>query len=472
MRSIVRLHTSMRLVTIALPLTVGLASACAPAGASDGNDDETSTSRRGNSQNSTALNGDDGGLAGALALAIDISQTSTSGLSSGGFMAVQFHVAFSSIMRGAAVFAGGPRDCAGGSVVSALTTCTANSKTLSAAAFVDETKSAAAAGDIDPVSGLANQNVFVFGGADDRTVYPTVMDATRDYYAALVTSGKVTYENRRAGTAHTMPTQSYGGGCDSTSAPYVGKCGYDGAGRALEAIYGPLNAPVDAAQLGGTFVKVAQTAGTLSGSSHSMANEGYAYVPASCAAGETCRIHVAFHGCKQFAGTVGDAFYKHAGYNEWADSNHLVILYPQTVALQNGNPNGCWDWWGYDSANYAKKSGPQMAIVRAMVDRLANGIPASATPAGSADAGAANSDGAIPEDAGAAPGKDGDDASSSSSECVLSANTDHVSAGRAYQSFGFVYAKGSNEPVGYYSPLVETSLQRTAAGYELVASCP
>ena len=42
---------------------------------------------------------------------IDLTSTSVSGLSSGGFMAVQFHVAFSSIMKGAAVFAGGPYMC-------------------------------------------------------------------------------------------------------------------------------------------------------------------------------------------------------------------------------------------------------------------------------------------------------------------------------------------------------------------------
>ena len=37
-----------------------------------------------------------------------------------------------------------------------------------------------------------------------------------------------------------------------------------------------------------------------------MATTGFAYVPAACEAGG-CRVHVAFHGCKQTEALVGDA---------------------------------------------------------------------------------------------------------------------------------------------------------------------
>src|SRR6476646_7330373 len=43
---------------------------------------------------------------------VDITQTSVSGVSSGGAMAVQMHVAHSSIMRGVGVIAGVTYDCA------------------------------------------------------------------------------------------------------------------------------------------------------------------------------------------------------------------------------------------------------------------------------------------------------------------------------------------------------------------------
>src|SRR5579862_7409382 len=53
------------------------------------------------------------------ALTIDLAQTSVSGLSSGAFMAVQFGVAFSSIVVGIGVFAGGPFGCSQGSATTA-----------------------------------------------------------------------------------------------------------------------------------------------------------------------------------------------------------------------------------------------------------------------------------------------------------------------------------------------------------------
>lgn len=51
---------------------------------------------------------------------IDIQQTSVSGVSSGAAMAVQMHVAHSSIMRGVGVIAGVAYDCADSSLPSAM----------------------------------------------------------------------------------------------------------------------------------------------------------------------------------------------------------------------------------------------------------------------------------------------------------------------------------------------------------------
>ena len=107
----------------------------------------------------------------------------------------------------------------------------------------------------------------------------------------------------------------------------------------------------------------------------------YAFVPASCRSGG-CRIHVAFHGCRQNAGEIGRRFVDGAGYNGWAASNRIVVLYPQTVrryGLAVGswrwllNPKGCWDWWGYTGANYHTRDGAQMRAVRAMIEAL--GLP-------------------------------------------------------------------------------------------------
>ena len=54
---------------------------------------------------------------------IDINETSVSGLSSGGYMAVQFHVAYSSLVKGAGIIAGGPYFCAQDSQDTATNVC-------------------------------------------------------------------------------------------------------------------------------------------------------------------------------------------------------------------------------------------------------------------------------------------------------------------------------------------------------------
>ena len=73
--------------------------------------------------------------------------------------------------------------------------------------------------------------------------------------------------------------------------------------------------------------------------------------------------------------TFGTTFVRNAGYNKWADTNNIIVLYPQAIASSPLgfalNPNGCWDWWGYDDANCAIRSGRQMAAVKAMVNRIA-----------------------------------------------------------------------------------------------------
>jgi hypothetical protein len=63
------------------------------------------------------------------------------------------------------------------------------------------------------------------------------------------------------------------------------------------------------------------------------------------------------------------------GYNRWADANNIIVLYAQ-IAASLMNPKGCWDWFAYDSADYAVKKGPQMAAVKAILDRIAGRLEA------------------------------------------------------------------------------------------------
>ena len=78
-----------------------------------------------------------------------------------------------------------------------------------------------------------------------------------------------------------------------------------------------------------------------------------------------------FHGCQQGASFVGDAFVRRGGYLEVAEANRIVLLFPQVeTSFQPLNPNGCWDWWGYEGEDYATRGGPQVRAVRAMIADL------------------------------------------------------------------------------------------------------
>jgi hypothetical protein len=349
-----------------------------------------------------------------------------------------------------------------------------SSSAPSIAPYVAITKQYAASGAIDDPSNLAAQKVFLFTGADDHTVNPPVMDALNSYYGNYMSAGSIEYVNRRPSTSHTMPTVSYGTTCDQSMSPYIGSCGYDGAGLALAQIYGAL-APA-ATTLSGTIVPISQAQFVSNPSSHSLADTAYAYLPASCANGESCRVHVAFHGCLQSAASVGSDFYEHAGYNEWADTNHIIVLYPQT---SNGGSNfeGCWDWYGYDSSTYATKTGPQMAMVRAMIDFLVKGGPlatGTSTGAGTGTGSGTGTGATTSFDAGAFGFPSFDAAAGFPTQtCFTDTNTDHVLFGRAHVSGSSVLANGSNDNLGADSATIFTSLKETSTGvYVMKSSCP
>ena len=196
--------------------------------------------------------------------------------------------------------------------------------------------------------------------------------------------------------------------------------------------------------------------------------------------------------------------------------------------------NSCWDWWGYDSAKYAKKAGPQMAAIKAMVDQVSAGTPpppASTLPAptGVATSNAsassmtssmtiswnavtgaasynvyrnANKTNALPvtatsfKDTGLAAATqyswsvkavDSNSAEGAASAlvtgttsatppptatCSSASNYAHTLAGRAYVFAGFTYAKGSNQSMGLWNIFSFTTLKMTGANYYVIGTCP
>jgi len=333
------------------------------------------------------------------ALNIDIQQTSVSGISSGGFMSVQFQVAHSSIIKGAGIVAGGPYNCSQNDVVKATTKCSCTGEPTLAcevtptsaqvSALVDDTKASFAGGLIDDPANLSRQRIISLAGGKDPLVPAPVTRQLADYYAKLAVPAAnysaVTLEN----AGHTLPTKAYGSACAVTDAPYLGKCGFDSAQAILSWIYGPLKAPVKRAR--GKFIEIDQTPfipqdGAFSFLWHSgMDQSGWLYVPDNCAKGAACRLHIALHGCKQGQSYLplkpppggglynGTTFVKNAGYDRVAANNNIVVLFPQAVSIPAVNPNGCWDWWGYTDQHYADRQGVQIRALRGMVDRLSSG---------------------------------------------------------------------------------------------------
>ena len=57
------------------------------------------------------------------------------------------------------------------------------------------------------------------------------------------------------------------------------------------------------------------------------------------------------------------------GYNDYAVSNDLIMLYPQSK-YSFDNTWGCHDTWGITGDDFATKNGVQPSAIMAMVDRL------------------------------------------------------------------------------------------------------
>lgn len=306
--------------------------------------------------------------------AIDPSKVFVAGISSGGFFGVQMHVAHSSTFKGAAIYAGGVYYCAQDSVSIALAACGGEglyqSMLAPSESYLDQQS---ATGTIDPASNLRGQPVYLWSGTQDTIVNPQAMndlDSEYAHYGANV----VRYDNAYpAGHGWESPDGELA--CGTQATPYMIRCNngstaYDSEQTWLTAFYGTLK-PRNNGTLGGTLINFDQTA-FGAGASNSMDTNGWVFVPKTCASGQSCGLLVAFHGCQQTQPDIGTKFITESGIDEWADRNGIVVLYPYAVRSQTVpyNPQGCWDWWGYDDANYSLRSGTQISIVYKMVQRL------------------------------------------------------------------------------------------------------
>ncbi len=298
-------------------------------------------------------------------LSLDPNQISVSGVSAGAMMAVQMNVIYSSWIHGMGSIAGGIFGCANGDSSRALSVCMKSPEQINVQDYVSKIATASKNGKIDPLENLKNSRIFIFAGSNDTVILPQASNKLLSMYQALVPANQIGIR-AKIPSGHGMPTLNYGNSCNQEGAPWLNNCGYDAAGETLNQLYGKLNPRVPMIK---SNLK-AFSQGEFGASGASMGADGYIYTPAVCTAGNVrCRLHIAFHGCQQSPQYVRDAYIAHAGYNEWAESNAIVVLYP-TASFAIGNPNACWDWWGYTGSDYLTNTGKQNVIIKAMVGRL------------------------------------------------------------------------------------------------------
>lgn len=311
------------------------------------------------------------------ALVIDTASISVMGVSAGGYMATQLAVAWPTRFSGLAVFAAGPWGCAQGSLSRALNQC------MNTRLDLPELETLAARharyqadGRVGAADALAEQRVYLWHGGNDDVVNPRLGDLLAEQYRHWLANPEAQLKvERTPHAAHGWPVSADDGvavGCSDGGSPHLLGCGLDGAGQALQWLYGErMQTPAgDDGQ--GTLMTFDQDAFY---SGRRLAEAGYLFVPDACAEGASCALSVALHGCGMSAEQIGETFVRHSGLNSWAVENRLVVLYPQ-VEPSLPNPKACWDWWGYDESSWQRdphhdsRQGQQVQAIKAMVDQL------------------------------------------------------------------------------------------------------
>ena len=298
-----------------------------------------------------------------------------SGLSSGGYMAGQFHLAHSKYIKSVGIFSAGPYYCSRGEVSRALEDCTIKPENLNIDYLIEKAVEFQNLDLIDSLKNIFNQNVFIFSGLLDTRVFPEVSQKLKQFY--LLLNANVNYleiEN----SEHAFPTDIQGNNpCSYRGSPFINYCNQNGA---LSCINHLLPNKLNVENSNKTYnednlIKIDQS--KYFNEEISMNDVAYVYVPDSCKS-KVCDLHVAFHGCRQTLQHIEKEYMIKTGYLDIAEKFDLVILFPQAKISEKSpiNPLGCWDYWGYNEEEiivdklYATKKGKQISAIWRMINDL------------------------------------------------------------------------------------------------------
>ena len=248
---------------------------------------------------------------------VDAKKVSISGISSGAFMANQFHIAHSALIMGAGMVAGGLYACAvdgieGDHLRVLVTLATGPCMSWPGGlqrfeVYQARVKEFARRGWIDPVKGLEGDRVYLFTGRSDKVVNPETVHRAAQVYLSLAGANedlKLVGVDRLPGkgAGHSWVTVDYGGACDANTDPYIDACGYDQAEDILRHIYGELKPR--SLSLSGRFIAFSAgrvRAAVARRSRTAWPRPAMLYVPKACEPGggdAKCALHVALHGCQ------------------------------------------------------------------------------------------------------------------------------------------------------------------------------
>eukprot|EP00035_Acanthoeca_spectabilis_P016668 m.345500 g.345500 ORF g.345500 m.345500 type:complete len:263 (-) comp16558_c0_seq5:2409-3197(-) len=228
-----------RIAVLLVVLTECATDALVPHGADVGHD----STQASHNVESIVLNSAALSLPKLPCLNVNQSTITISGISSGAAFAVQMSVAYSSLIEGAAIFAGKPWQCerltnpawVGGETSS---TCNVHPDQIRVDVLLKAAHAAEAANQIDPLSGLTKSRYFVYRGIDDP-IYREVgtvsaLNITADFYAHFTGPAAVNRVIDVIPSGHGVPTLNYGVPCADTGSPYLNNCNLDGVGNALK----------------------------------------------------------------------------------------------------------------------------------------------------------------------------------------------------------------------------------------------
>lgn len=302
-------------------------------------------------------------------LAIDKNSITVSGVSAGGFMAIQLNVALSSVFSGVGAVAGGVYWCAEGNAIKAQFGCMKKPSSVNVQAKIKKAQEEEASGNIDSLANLKRSKIYIYASPKDNVIGYENTQKTVEFYTQFTPKENI-FIRQSVNSGHGWVTKDYGNSCESEALPWMNNCQFDMAGEILSHLYGPLRSlPISSKLFRSNLFQFDQK--EFDDNQAHLFDYGWIYIPKNCQSRRVqCKLHVALHGCQMSPDYIQDKFAENSGLNSWAEANNIVVLYPQDAKIASANPYACWDWWGYTNSNYANRKGPQIIAIQKMVYRL------------------------------------------------------------------------------------------------------